>query len=168
MAAHYYPITKNEMDQFLTSLGFVPLKLKGVVELVYAKLVRTGGHRLSLRCYTAVNPDGESREKGTDAIRFRLFMRVDDGIVPVGRPQKCLRVQSWRVNLRKAIERVVEPSNFRLCPACGNPMVVRQNKFTRGEFWGCSLFRLTGCQGKREEVSLTDWERTPAISPDGK
>jgi len=121
MAAHYYPVTKDEIDQFLTSLGFVPLKLKGVVELVYAKLVRTGGHRLSLRCYTAVNPDGESREKGTDAIRLQMFMKVEDGIVPVGKSVKCLRVESWQVNLRKAIERVVDPHNIRLCPACGSP-----------------------------------------------
>ena len=92
MAAHYYPVTKDEIDQFLTGLGFVPLKLKGVVELVYAKIVEVGGHRLSLRCYTAVNPDGESREKGTDAIRLQLFMRFEDGIIPVGRPLKCLRV----------------------------------------------------------------------------
>ena len=115
MAACFYPISRDEIEQFLTSLGFVPLKLKGVTELVYGRIVKVGGHRLSLRCYTAVNPDGESREKGTDAIRLRLFIRVEDGIVPVGRPQKCLRVESWRANLRKAIERVVEPSNFRLC-----------------------------------------------------
>jgi hypothetical protein len=160
MAAHYYPVTKNEMDEFLTGLGFMPLKLKGVVELVYAKIVRIGGHHLSLRIYTAVNPDGESREKGTDAIRLRLFMRVEDGIVPVGRPQKCLRVESWRVNLRKAIECVIEPSNVRLCPACGNPMVMRKNKSTGDEFLGCSVFRLTGCKGKRVP------ERTPPVSSD--
>ena len=39
MAAHFYPITRDEIHQFLTGLGFVPLKLKGVVELVYAKIV---------------------------------------------------------------------------------------------------------------------------------
>ncbi|MHB8954452.1 MAG: hypothetical protein ACYC4U_15890 [Pirellulaceae bacterium] len=162
MAAYFYPITREEIDQFLASLGFVPLKLNGVTELVYGRIVKVGGHRLSLRCYTAVNPGGESREKGTDAIRFRLFMKIENGIVPVGRPQKCLRVESWRVNLRKAIERVVDPHNFRLCPACGSPQVLRQNKSTGDEFWGCSLFRLTGCRGKREAVSRTAWERTPA------
>jgi hypothetical protein len=113
-----------------------------------------------LRCYTAVNPDGESREKGTDAIRLQLFMRVEDGIVPIGRPHKCLRLESWRVNLRKAIERVVDPHNFRLCPACGSPQVLRRNRSNGDEFWGCSLFRLMGCKGKR--VS----ERTPPVSSD--
>ena len=76
-------------------------------------------------------------------------MRVEGGIVPVGRPQKCLRVESWRENLRKAIERATDPNNFRLCPACGNPQVVRQNRSNGDDFWGCSLFRFTGCKGKR-------------------
>ena len=163
MAAHFYPITRDEIHEFFVGLGFVPLKLKGVVELVYAKLVRTGGHRLSLRCYTAVNPNGESREKGTDAIRLQLFMRVEAGIVPVGRPQKCLQVESWRANLRKAIERVVDPHNFRLCPACGSPQVLRRNKSTGDEFWGCSLYRITGCKGKPRDVSQSVRERTPAV-----
>lgn len=161
MAAHFCPITRDEIHEFLSGLGFVPLNLKGVVELVYAKIVRVGGHRLSLRCFTAVNPNGESREKGTDAIRLQLFHRFQEQIIPAGRPQKCLRVKSWRVNIRRAIERVVDPHNFHLCPACGSPQVLRRNKSTGEEFWGCSLFRLTSCRGKREEVSLTAWERTP-------
>jgi hypothetical protein len=122
-----------------------------------------GGHPLSLRCYTAVNPNGESREKGTDAIRLQLFMRIEDGIVPVGRPQKCLRVESRRVNLRKAIERVAEPNNFRLCPACGNPQVLRQNKSTGDDFWGRSMFRITGCRGRQHDLPQPDHQTTPAV-----
>jgi len=161
MAAHFYPITRDEIHEFFVGLGFVPLKLKGVVELVYAKIVRVGGHRLSLRCFTAVNPNGECREKGTDAIRLQLFMRVEAGIVPVGRPQKCLQVESWRANLRKAIERATDLNNFRLCPACGNPQVVRQNRSNGDDFWGCSLFRFTGCKGKRGNAQQAAQERTP-------
>ncbi|MHB0959300.1 MAG: hypothetical protein ACYC0X_23485 [Pirellulaceae bacterium] len=166
MAAHFYPITRDEIDQFLTGHGFQPLSLKGVVELVYAKIVRAGGHRLSLRCYTAVNPDGESREKGTDAIRLQIFMRVEGGIVPVGKSQKCLRVESWRVNLRKAIERATDPNNYRICPACGNPQVVRQNKTTGDAFWACSMFRFKGCKGKRGNAPQPSWDRTPLLPPD--
>lgn len=158
MAAHYYSITRDEIDEHLSGLGFVPLKLHGVVELVYGRIIRIAGHHLSLRCYTAINPNGESREKGTDAIRLQLFMRVEDGIVPVGRPQKCLRVESWRENVRKAIERAADPNNFRICPACGSPQVVRQNRSSGDEFWGCSLFKFTGCRGKRSP------ERTPPVS----
>jgi hypothetical protein len=160
MAAHFCPISRDEIHEFFTALGFVPLSLTGVVELVYGRIVHVGGHRLSLRCYTAVNPNGESREKGTDAIRLQLFHRFQEHIVPVGRPLKCLRVVSWRDNLRKAIVRVTDPEHFRQCPACGNPMVLRRNKSTGEEFWGCSTFRMTGCTGKAVP------ERTPPESPD--
>jgi hypothetical protein len=161
--SRFHPVSREEIDHFLTGLDFVPLKLQGVTELVYGKIVRIGGHRLSLRCYTAVDPNGESRAIGTDAIRLQLFMKVEGGIVPVGKPVKCLRVKSWRDNLRKAIDRVADPEHFRQCPACGNPMVVRQNKSTGDEFWGCSLFRITACKGKRESASPSVQERTPPI-----
>jgi hypothetical protein len=155
MPSRFCPITKNEMDQFLTGFGFVPLKLRGVIELVYGKIVMVGGHRLSLRCYTAVNPGGESREKGTDAIRLQLFHRVQEQIVPCGRPQKCLRVGSWRDNIGKAICRITDAENLRVCPACGHPMVVRRNGTTGQKFLGCSLFRLTGCKGRTPPTSAT-------------
>lgn len=152
MPAHFYAITRQEIHDFLTGLGFLSLTLLGVKELVYGKIVHVGDHRLSLRCYTAVNPNGESRERGTDAIRVQLFAKVADGngerIVPVGRSQKCLRVTSWRENLRRAIQRHADPEHFRLCPACGHPMVLRQNHTNGGEFWGCVMFHVTGCKGR--------------------
>jgi hypothetical protein len=88
------------------------LSLKGVIELVYGKVVHIGDYRLSLRVYTAVNPGGESRGKGTDAIRVQLFHKVQNGgkeqILPVGRPQKCLRVASWRDKGTDALGRSVQ------------------------------------------------------------
>jgi hypothetical protein len=170
MTSRFCPITKDEMDHFLTGLGFMPLKLQGVVELVYGKIVQVGGHRLSLRCYTAINPGGESRERGTDAIRLQLFHRVQDRIVPVGRPQKCLRVESWRKNVRKAIQRITDTNNVRVCPACGNPLVVRRNRTTSQEFWGCCMFRITGCKGRtplsrvRKETTRCKTESATALS----
>ena len=167
MAARFYAITREEMDRFLTSLGFVPVAIKGVVEFVYGKIVRIGDHRLSLRVYTAVNPTGESREKGTDAIRVQLFHRArtetGEQVVPVGRSQKCLRITTWQQNLRKAIDRYAVPDNFRLCPACGHPMVLRENSQTGEDFWGCSLYRTTGCRGKRVGVGREPISRCPAV-----
>lgn len=165
MAARFYAVSRDEIHQFLADLGFLPLALKGVVELVYGKIVHVGGHRLSLRIYTAVNPGGESREKGTDAIRVQLFAKVQHGdkeeILPVGRPQKCLRIRSWQENLRKAIARTTDSEHFRLCPACGHPMVLRENRATGEEFWGCSRFRITACKGKR--VPEPAQEPTPLL-----
>ena len=92
MAARFYAISRDEIHEFLTNLGFQSLTLKGVVELVYGKIVRVGNHRLSLRIYSAVNPNGESREKGTDAIRVQVFHKVKNeekqDITPVGRSQE--------------------------------------------------------------------------------
>lgn len=165
MAARFYAISKAEIHGFLTSMGFVPLILKGVVELVYGKIVHVAGHRLSLRVYTAVNPNGESRDKGVDAIRVQLFAKVQhddkDEIVPVGRPQKCLRVASWQQNLGKAIDRHADASNFRLCPACGHPMVLRENRTSGEEFWGCSMYRVNGCKGRT--VPQSNRSKTPLI-----
>ena len=158
MAARFYAITKDEIHEFLTGLGFQPLALRGVVELVYGKIVQVGNHRLSLRVYTAVNPGGESRGKGTDAIRVQLFAKMrEDGterIVPVGRSQKCLRVTTWRENLIKAIQRHASPEHFRLCPVCGSPMVRRNNRTTGGKVWGC-IFWITGCKGKPQDAART-------------
>ncbi len=56
MAARFYAISRDEIHEFLTNLGFQSLTLKGVVELVYGKIVRVGNHRLSLRIYSAVKP----------------------------------------------------------------------------------------------------------------
>jgi hypothetical protein len=160
MAARFYSINRDEIHQFLTDLGFVPLAIKGVIELVYGKVVRVGNHRLSLRIYTAINPNGESREKGTDAIRVQLFCKVrtdtEEQIIPVGRSQKCLRVVSWQQNLRKAINRHADRDNFRLCPACSHPMVLRENSTTGEEFWGCSMFRTNGCKGRKVSAAQPD------------
>ncbi len=167
MAAQFYAISRDEIHEFLTGLGFQPLALKGVVELVYAKIVRVGEHRLSLRVYTAINPDGESRPIGTDAIRVQLFHKIQVGhqeqIVPVGRPHKCLRVVSWKQNLRKAIDRHADPANFRLCPACHHPMVLRENRATGEAFWACCTYRFTGCKGKAPSVPHPVSSRTPLI-----
>jgi hypothetical protein len=165
MPSRFHPITKDEMDHFLTGLGFMPMKLQGVVELVYGKIVHVGGHRLSLRCYTAINPDGESRERGTDAIRLQLFHRVKEQIVPIGRAQKCLRVESWQQNIRKAIHRLTDAQSVRVCPACGNPLVVRRNRATGQEFWGCSMFRITGCKSRTPPTSAAAKFSQPAPTP---
>jgi hypothetical protein len=169
MAARFYAITKDEIHQFLTGLGFQPLALQGVVELVYGKVIQVGNHRLSLRVYTAVDPGGESREKGADAIRVQLFHKVKNGgreeIVPVGRHRKCLRVASWRENLGKAMERIADHEHLRLCPACSHPMVIRQNRATGEEFWGCSRFRIAGCKGKRGAAPQPR-DRTPLLPED--
>jgi len=42
LAARFYALTRDEIHQFVTHLGFQPLALRGVVELVSAKIVLVG------------------------------------------------------------------------------------------------------------------------------
>lgn len=141
-------ITATEMSEFLTGQGFQQMTLPGTVELVYGKIVYVGDHRLSLRIYTAINPSGESREKGSDAIRVQLFWMYDGKPTPVGKAQKCLRVPSWRKNLQAAIDAHAQPEQFRVCPKCGSPMVIRHRGSDKAEFWGCSTWVKTKCDGR--------------------
>ena len=138
----YYNISKDEMHEFLTALGFQPMNLPNVVELVYGRIVRMNNYKLSLRIYTAINPSGESRKIGTDAIRLRLFMMLDGQPTAVGKQFRCLRVTTWRKNVSSAIQSVA--NNLRFCADCGSPMVWRDKK----DFWGCVRWHQSGCKGK--------------------
>jgi hypothetical protein len=73
MATRYYNISADEMAAFMQKRGFRLMTIPGTRELVYGKIVNVGEHRLSLRVNTGIEPTGESRAKGKDAIRVQLF-----------------------------------------------------------------------------------------------
>jgi hypothetical protein len=152
----FYNIKREEMHAFLTGQGFQAMNIPGTVELVYGKIVNHDGHKLSLRVYTAINPSGESRKKGSDAIRIQLYWMFDGKPVPVGKAQKCLRVTTWRKNMTAAIAAHAAPENFKTCPACGSPLVQRENGKTGEEFWGCSTWIKTKCNGKAKPVDTSN------------
>ena len=82
--AVYTNITASEMAAFLEAQGFKPLALPVVRELTWGKRVDKGNLCLSLRVFTGINPTGQSRDKGKDAIHVVLMLRRQDGsIVPV-------------------------------------------------------------------------------------
>lgn len=141
----YYNISKDEMHTFLTGFGFRPMTIEGTVELVYGKIVTVAHHRLSLRVFTAINPSGESRRKGEDAIRVQLYFMVDGEPRPVGKSQKCLRVDTWEKNLGAAIRRHSEPEYFMVCQKCGAPMIERERQRDKHKFWGCITWATTKC-----------------------
>lgn len=133
--ATFTAVTSGEMDSFLSPQGFSRVELPGTVELVYGKRVDIDGLALSLRVYTGINPNGASREKGTDAIRCNLFWRRPDGEVrKVASSARVHRVEGWRSNLQKRLEAMTVE---RRCE-CGAPMVLR--KSARGKFYGCAGF----------------------------
>lgn len=169
MAERYYNISADEMSTFLKGRGFQPMKLPNTVELVFGKIVKFGKYTLSLRVYTGINPSGESRAKGTDAIRVDLYCKYQP---PNGKeyprscgiPQKCLRVKTWEKNLGAAIDRAEDVENFRFCSECGNPMIQRQRNSDGHKFWGCIGWKDTGCKGRPYKV-LPPRENAPKDDP---
>jgi hypothetical protein len=150
MSERYYNISLEEMDSFLRSHHFVEMNIRGTIELVYGKIVKIGKHALSLRIYTGINPSGESRPKGTDAIRVQLYYMYNNIPTLVGKTIKCLRVKNWRNNLLNAIEKY--ENNFKICPVCNFPMVERVNKTTGEKFWGCVTWHQTNCSGRKKTL----------------
>lgn len=149
MADRFYNISADEMTAFLTARGFQSMQLPNTYELVFGKIVRFGKHRLSLRVYTGINPSGESRAKGMDAIRIVLYCKYNDVPKPCGVSQKCLRVKTWEKNMATAIARCEDVSNFRYCSDCGSPMVQRCRKDDKKQkFWGCVAWAETKCHGR--------------------
>ena len=133
--AVYTNITASEMAAFLEAQGFKPLALPVVRELTWGKRVDKGNLCLSLRVFTGINPTGQSRDKGKDAIHVVLMLRRQDGsIVKAGGDRRVHRVEGWRNNWQARIDKWDE--DLTLCPTCGLPMVLRNG--SKGKFLGCS------------------------------
>ena len=146
MAAHHTNVTQSEIEEHLLPQGFKQITVAGAVELVYAKRVDRDNLQLSLRVYSGINPSGNSRGCGEDAMRCAIFWRKPDGSVKMaGGSKRVHRVQGWRKNLQNRLDRWEEllgPS----CPECGSPMVERDGK--NGKFYGCSDYPL--CKTTRQ------------------
>lgn len=129
---HYTPISEQEMREFLESQGFTEVKLDGIREIVYGKIV---AKRTCLRVYTSV-AYGQSRECGEDAIRVCLvYKRKDDTIVGIGRETRVNRIGTWKRNLQKRLDKHTDL--LILCPKCEKPMKRKHNSKTQEKFWGC-------------------------------
>lgn len=138
MSAKYVNVLKEEVEEHLFPQGFKSLNLQGTLELVYGKRVDQDGIALSLRVYTGINPSGESRSVGKDAMRVNLFLRTEDGqIVKIGGSKRVHRVVNWRKNLQERIDRWLEYMPKDKCELCGLPMIVRESKKNKSKFLGC-------------------------------
>ncbi len=142
--ATYVNVTQQEMESHLLPQDFVALRLPGTVELVYGKRVDRDGMMLSLRIYTGINPGGNSRAVGEDAIRVQVCWRMGDGTVKIiGGSRRVHRVKGWRKNLQARIDGWEEQLGPQ-CPdpKCAAPMMERKGR--NGTFWGCSCY--PGCK----------------------
>lgn len=144
----YVNVTKADMDDFLLPQGFILIQVPGTMELVYAKRVDQGSNNLSLRVNTGINPDGNSRDCGADAMRVVLFMRekkADENGKPIVKmlagSKKVLRIPTWRKNLQTRLDKWADEC-LTVC-ACGRPMAVRTAKQgdNKGKkFLGCTNY----------------------------
>jgi hypothetical protein len=135
--AEYYNISEDEMRQFLEAQGFVQVHPPRTTELVFGKRVDQDNIPLTLRVYTGINPSGDSRPVGTDAIRVTLFMQnPDKKISKLGGSKRVHRVLFWKKNLQDRIDSWLDFMPKHKCTACGFPMVPRM----KGKFFGCSQF----------------------------
>jgi len=136
--AHFYNISLDEMREFLEAQGFAQIKLPRTTELVFAKRVDQDDLPLSLRIYTGINPSGNSRAVGKDAIRVTLFMRTPEKIIKLGGSKRVHRVLNWKKNLQDRLDSWLDFMPKHKCSKCGNPMVPRKGQF--GNFLGCSQY----------------------------
>jgi hypothetical protein len=139
MAAQYNNITQVEMEEFLIPQGFKAVSLNdSTVELVYGKRIIQDDLQLTLRVYTGINPGGDSRAVGQDAIRVNLFMRTNDGrIFKIGGSKRVHRVKGWKNNLQSRLDGWIEYLPKHKCD-CGLPMIPRKGSI--GQFLGCVGF----------------------------
>lgn len=139
----YYPISQSEFEQFLLRQKFVKVIPDAITkELVYSKIVGKCKYGpICLRIYSGINPNGESRDIGKDAIRLCLFYKKDNEVIKCGNFRKCLRVLTWKKNVQAAIDAWQEL--YEVCD-CGSPMILRENKTTKQQFWACCDWKKDG------------------------
>jgi len=144
----FHNVTLAEIEAFLAPQGFKRVNTKKfkaddrTVEIVFAKRVDQDGLCLSLRIYTGINPTGESRGSGEDAIRVALWMRrPSDGYpVEVGGSKKVLRIQTWAKNLQERLDSWLDYMPKERCPDCDHPLIPKQTRDLKRRFLGCSNY----------------------------
>ena len=131
--ATYYNITASEISAFLSVREFHSIYPDNTTELVFAKPIH---HGLTLRIYTGINLNGQSRAVGKDAIRVCIF----EGTRIIGASKRVHRVKGWRKNLDDRIsswKELLGPT----CPRCGSQMIERHSrKNKKYVFWGCTNY----------------------------
>lgn len=140
--AEYYNISVEEINAFLLPQGFQAMSLPNTHELVYGKRINQNGMQMTMRVYTGINPSGESRGVGDDAMHVNLFIRLPNGeIKKLFGSKRVHRVKGWKKNLQDRINEVSQNIPKKMCNRCGLPMVLREgkNKSTGKEykFYGC-------------------------------
>ncbi|QLG30025.1 topoisomerase DNA-binding C4 zinc finger domain-containing protein (plasmid) [Halorarum halophilum] len=155
----YVQITKDEFDEFVADelpREFEEKEWNWTQEAVYDCELPRGEHTFVLRIWSSVDVrDGYGRKKGGDAIRVQCLV-VDEDKGPGSwkpivhhsqLPDDCgshiKRTDGWKDRVKRhliALESIVGGEQYQECIWCDRPMIVRTNKSTGDEFFGCSGF----------------------------
>ena len=146
--ATFTNVTRGQMAAHLEPQGFKVMAIEGVIELVWGKVYRIDDVAVSMRIYTGINPTGESRDVGKDAIRVCFFYRnaFSGEIRRVGGTKRVHRVKGWKTNLQSRIDGWREQLGP-LCPKCGALTALRKPKGDAKwqAFYGCTNY--PNCKG---------------------
>lgn len=143
MAKSYVQPTLADFTKLLEGQSFSPLTLAGTREIVLGKRVDIDGIPLSLRIYTSLEPSGEGRECGEDAIRVEVYAKDSEGqIKRIGGSKRVNRVAGWQERLLQRVQAWKDQLGP-ACPCCGGPTVLRKGRY--GEFHGC--YNYPHCKG---------------------
>lgn len=144
-------ISLEEMDAFMEAQFFTRLEPDQVGHTCYEWVYEQEmNHRYAPNCkiriYSSIDRNGESRAKGSDAIRVVL---TDPKGYPFCKAFKRVhRVKGWRLNLLRRYEPVLhEPWNYTWaeeysCPKC-KVGLLRTRWGKKGSFMGCSNYQLS-------------------------
>jgi len=130
-------ITIDEMDDLLRPHGMEQIRLDGVKEVVYGKLIEDGDDLYQLRVFTGIEGT-ESRGCGKDAIKTILVKRDGDEEHIVGSGKKVYRMDDWQKHLTKRVTTEVKDMLPRKCKSCGKHMKRVTIKARGLDFFGCS------------------------------
>lgn len=139
--AEYTQISGDDMDTFLTNLGFTELPRRARTERIYDHVYGRGPNGdLVIRVYTSIIDGGGSaaaRKVGADSIKVvPLYLDSTHGNIPLGKQKRVHRVTGWRDNLRSRIATAQEAAPGPVMDSSGKPMRLRRNKRTGDMFWG--------------------------------
>jgi len=136
----YTKFNKQDFENCLdkTDENFREVEHGWTEELVYES--RSDDGRFIMRVYSSLDKrTGRARDKGTDAIR--LVVLDDETERPVLKEKRTNRIQTWCKNLRSKIENIGNRRDeLVFCSRCDSVMVIRKNKSSGNEFYGCSSY----------------------------
>lgn len=150
MNERFIPLDYNEVKALLeTEMGFEQISISGTRELVWQRRVTIKDQptHYAVRVYSTLEPTGQCRAVGSDAIRVCLVdLEGSDRAWVLDVEKKVLRTKSALVNLKDRARELygyVLSKNHR-CPNCNRLMVVKnykrkpaQGKTISSYFFGC-------------------------------